>query len=102
LATEKGRGKMALTKLKVRPDKDSGHTFKAFEIDVQQLNLEERARLNDKIMDKDVKQNFSFWLDIIRDCTSYSDEELNKYSLEELVQMSSKIIENANKKKLKK
>ena len=93
---------MALIKLKVSPDKQSGHTFKAFEIDVQQLNLEERARLNDKIMDKDVKQNFSFWLDIIRDCTDYSDEELNKYSLEELVQMSSKIIENANKKKLKK
>ena len=61
---------MALTKLKVSPDKQSGHTFKAFEIEVRQLNLEERARLNDKIMDNDVKQNFSFWLDIIRDCTS--------------------------------
>ena len=57
---------------------------------------------NDKIMDKEVKQNFSFWLSIIKDCTDYSDEELNEYSLEELVQMSSVIIENANKKKLKK
>ena len=53
-------------------------------------------------MDKEVKQNFSFWLSIIKDCTDYSDEELNEYSLEELVQMSSVIIENANKKKLKK
>ena len=93
---------MALTKLKIIPDKQSGHTFKAFEIETKELNLQERAELNDKIMDKDVKQNFSFWLSIIKDNTDYSDEELNKYSLEELVQMSSKIIENANKKKLKK
>ena len=93
---------MALTKLKIMPDKQSGHTFKAFEIEVKELNLTERAELNDKIMDQDIKQNFSFWLSILRDYTQYSDEELNKYSLEELVQMSSKIIENANKKKLKK
>ena len=92
---------MALTKLKINPDENSGHTFKAFEIEVKELNLTERAELNDKIMDQDIKQNFSFWLSILRDYTQYSDEELNKYSLEELVQMSSKIIENANKKKLK-
>ena len=93
---------MALTKLKIMPDKQSGHTFKAFEIETRELNLQDRADLNDKIMDKDIKQNFSFWLSIIKDNTDYSDEELNKHSLEELVQMSSKIIENANKKKLKK
>ena len=93
---------MSLTKLKIMPDKQSGHTFKAFEIETRELNLQDRADLNDKIMDKDIKQNFSFWLSIIKDNTDYSDEELNKHSLEELVQMSSKIIENANKKKLKK
>ena len=93
---------MKKAKLKVRPDKASGQTFKAFEVEVSELNLQERAELNDKIMDKEVKQNFSFWLSIIKDCTDYSDEELNEYSLEELVQMSSVIIENANKKKLKK
>ena len=89
---------MMKAKLKVRPDKASGQTFKAFEVEVRELNLQERAELNDKIMDKEVKQNFSFWLSIIKDCTDYSDEELNEYSLEELVQMSSVIIENANKK----
>ena len=93
---------MKKAKLKVRPDKASGQTFKAFEVEVRELNLQERAELNDKIMDKEVKQNFSFWLSIIKDCTDYSDEELNEYSVEELVQMSSVIIENANKKKLKK
>ena len=81
---------------------EKGKSFKAFEIDVKELNLQERAELNDKIMDSTVTQNFSFWLNIIRDCTNYKDEELNNYSLDELVAMSTAIIENANKKKLKK
>ena len=81
---------------------EKGKSFKAFEIDVKELNLQERAELNDKIMDSTVTQNFSFWLNIIRDCTNYKDEELNDYSLDELVAMSTAIIENANKKKLKK
>ena len=53
-------------------------------------------------MDQDQKQNFSFWLKIIRTNTRYTDDELNQYSLEELVGMSTAIIESANKKKLKK
>jgi len=81
---------------------EKGKSFKAFEIDVKELNLQERAELNDKIMDSTITQNFSFWLNIIRDCTNYKDEELNDYSLDELVAMSTAIIENANKKKLKK
>ena len=87
-------------KLKVNPNE--GQTFKAFTIEAKELNLQERAELNDKIMDKSVQQNFSFWIGIIKDNTDYSDEELNNYSLDELVAMSSAIIENANKKKLKK
>ena len=53
-------------------------------------------------MDQTGKQNFSFWLQIIKDCTRYTDEELNGYSLDELVAFSSAIIEDVNKKKLKK
>ena len=87
-------------KLKVIPNE--GKNFKAFTIEAKELNLQERAELNDKIMDKSVQQNFSFWIAIIKDNTDYSDEELNNYSLDELVAMSSAIIENANKKKLKK
>ena len=87
-------------KLKVNPNE--GQNFKAFTIEAKELNLQERAELNDKIMDKSVQQNFSFWIGIIKDNTDYSDEELNNYSLDELVAMSSAIIENANKKKLKK
>ena len=94
---------MAVMKpLKIVADKVKGQTFKTFEIKVRQPNLMERAALNDKIMDTEKKQNFSFWLEIIKEFTAYSDEELNDYSLDELVAMSSAIIENANKKKLTK
>lgn len=93
---------MSIKKLKIAPDKSKGHTFKSFEVEAKILNLSERASLNDKIMDQDTKQNFSFWLDIIRENTKYSDEELNEYSLDELVAISSVIIEDCNKKKLKK
>tara|TARA_R110002167_G_scaffold95129_3_gene253582 strand:- start:1450 stop:1722 length:273 start_codon:yes stop_codon:yes gene_type:complete len=87
-------------KIKVKPNKSQG--FKVFEIEVKEPNLQERAKLNDALMDNDSKQNFTFFLGIIKEHTRYSDEELNDYSLEELVAMSTAIIESANKKKLKK
>lgn len=93
---------MNVKKLKVTPDNSKGQTFKPFVVEAKILNLSERANLNDKIMDQDEKQNFSFWLDIIRENTNYKDEELNEYSLDELVAISSAIIEDCNKKKLKK
>ena len=89
-------------KIKVISDKVKNQSFKTFEAEVRLLNLTERADLNDKIMDQGGNQNFSFWLQIIKDCTRYTDEELNEYSLDELVALSSAIIEDVNKKKLKK
>ena len=89
-------------KLKVVPDKGKGQDFKPFQIEAKVLNLTSRAELNDKIMDTDRKQNFSFWLEIIKENTDYSDEVLNDHSLDELVAISSAIIEDCNKKKLKK
>tara|TARA_Y100000401_G_C8140257_1_gene134532 strand:+ start:189 stop:470 length:282 start_codon:yes stop_codon:yes gene_type:complete len=88
--------------IKVTADKSKGQTFKSFSVDIKVLNLSDRAKLNDKIMDTDLKQNFTFWLEIIQDNTNYSDDELNNYSLDELVAISSAIIEDCNKKKLKK
>ena len=89
-------------KIKVISDKGKNQSFKTFEAEVKLLNLTERADLNDKIMDQSGNQNFSFWLQIIKDCTRYTDDELNEYSLDELVALSSAIIEDVNKKKLKK
>ena len=87
-------------KVKVKPTKDQ--SFKVFEIEVKEPNLQESAKLNDALMDNESKQNFSFFIGIIKDNTRYTDDELNIHSLEELVAMSTAIIENANKKKLKK
>ena len=87
-------------KLKVKPN--ANQDFKAFEIEARQLNLQQRTELNDKLMDKSVPQNFTFWIGIIKENTTYSDDELNEYSLDELVAMASAIIESANKKILKK
>ena len=64
--------------------------------------MQQRTELNDKLMDQSVPQNFTFWIGIIKENTTYSDDELNEYSLDELVAMASAIIESANKKKLKK
>jgi len=93
---------MKLKKIKVKPDKERNQDFKPFEVEVKELNLTERADMNDLIMDQDRKQNFSFWLKIIKDCTRYTDDELNCYSLDELVAISSAIILDINKKKLTK
>ena len=89
-------------KIKIVADKNRNKGIKTFEAEIRLLNLSERADLNDKIMDQGASQNFSFWLQIIKDCTRYTDDELNEYSLDELVALSSCIIEDVNKKKLKK
>ena len=91
---------MKYTKVKVKPAKNQ--SFKVFEIEVREPNLQERAKLNDALMSTETEQNFSFFLSIIKDNTRYTDDELNAYALDELVAMSTAIIDNANKKKLKK
>lgn len=93
---------MSFKKIKVVAEKKRNQDFKTFEAEVKYLNLTERAEINDKIMDTESKQNFSFWLQIIKDCTKYTDEELNEWSLDQLIALSSAIVEDMNKKKLKK
>jgi hypothetical protein len=87
---------------KIKIEGDKVKNFKSFEAEIRLLNLTERAEINDKIMEQKETQNFTFWLQIIKDCTRYTDEELNEYSLDELIALSSAIIEDMNKKKLKK
>ena len=49
-----------MSKLKVK-----GEGFKTFEVDLKELNLTDRAEINDLIIDQDTKKNFSFWLGIV-------------------------------------
>ena len=83
-----------MSKVKVK-----GDGFKTFECELKELNLTERSEINDMIFDTESKKNFSFWLDIIKRGTSLSDDELNKYSNEEIYGLGASVIVEMNKKK---
>jgi len=83
-----------MAKIKVK-----GEGFKPFDIEIKELNLTERAEINDLIFNQEVSKNFSFWLDIIKRGTSLSDDELNKYSNEEIYGLGASVIVEMNKKK---
>ena len=83
-----------MSKVKIK-----GEGFKTFECELKELNLTERAEINDLIFDTESKKNFSFWLDIIKRGTSLSDDELNKYSNEEIYGLGASVIIEMNKKK---
>ena len=75
--------------------------FKSFNIDLKILNLDERSELNDKFMEEanNGVPKFSFWVDVVRQGTDLSDEEINKFSTDELIGIANKVFEEANKKK---
>ena len=82
--------------------KVEGEGIKSFEVEFKELNLTQRAEVNDIIFDTDVKKNFSFWLDIIKRGTTLTDDDIHKYSNEEIYSIGAKVILEMNKKKLKK
>ena len=85
-----------MSKVKVK-----GEGFKPFEAELKALNLTERAEINDLIFDSEVKKNFSFWIDLIKRGTNYSEDEIHDFSNEEIYGIGASIIVEMNKKKLK-
>ena len=85
---------MSLSKSKV-----SGKGVKTFEIELKELSLPDREEIMNQIYDPDVPKNFGFHLFVIRKAIDLSDDELNKYSNEELYAISNEIIESMSKKK---
>ena len=83
-----------MAKVKVK-----GEGFKPYDVDLKELNLTDRSEINDLIMDTSIKKNFTFWVDIIRKGTSFAEDDINKYSNEELYALGGKVIEEMNKKK---
>ena len=79
--------------------KVDGKGVKTFELELKELNLTERAEVNDLIFDENTPKNFSFWLDIIKKGTVLTDDEIHKFSNEEIYSIGSKIILEMNKKK---
>ena len=82
--------------------KVEGESIKSFEVEFKELNLTQRAEINDIIFDTDVKKNFSFWLNIIKRGTTLTDDDIHKYSNDEIYSIGAKVILEMNKKKLKK
>ena len=82
--------------------KVEGDGIKSFDVEFKELNLTQRAEVNDIIFDTDVKKNFSFWLDIIKRGTTLKDDDIHEYSNEEIYSIGAKVILEINKKKLKK
>ena len=78
-----------------------GEGFKPFDVDIKELNLTERAEINDLIFDQEVSKNFSFWLDIIKRGSNLNEDEINKLSNDEIFAIGGSIIVEMNKKKLK-
>ena len=64
--------------------KVEGDGIKSFDVEFKELNLTQRAEVNDIIFDTDVKKNFSFWLDIIKRGTTLKDDDIHEYSNEEI------------------
>ena len=83
-----------MAKIKVK-----GEGFKPFDIEIKELNLTERAEINDLIFNQEVSKNFSFWLDIIKRGTDLTEDDINKYSNDELYALGASIIVEMNKKK---
>ena len=82
--------------------KVDGDGIKSFDVEFKELNLTQRAEVNDIIFDTDVKKNFSFWLNIIKRGTTLKDDDIHEYSNEEIYSIGAKVILEMNKKKLKK
>lgn len=73
------------------------------EVQMQKVNLDLRCEINDKLSDMiDGKPNFSLWVWVLRKVTKLTDEEINDLSMEEITQLSVKVFETINKKKVTK
>ena len=81
-------------------DKSKGAgKFKPFEVEIKEVNMDEREIINNCIFDSKIEKNFTWFLKIIETGTNYSRDELNKYSNDELFALSGMVIECVNKKK---
>ena len=86
--------------MKIKPNDNQG--FKTFEVEIKAISWKKRCELNDMMISSGTEgkaPTFSFWGDICLKFTDLSEEELNKYSTEEIIAISNKVFEEANKKK---
>ena len=82
--------------------KIKGDEFKPFEVDIKELNLSDRTKLNDMLIDEKRAKNFSFYIEVIQIGTDLDEDQINSYSSSELIGLAEEIYKSANKKKLMK
>ena len=83
---------------------ENGEVLSSRQVELKELNLLERGKFQDILVDFQVnpkKNYFSRMIEICRMCTDYPDDELNKFSDAELLQLFNAIIEEKNKTKKK-
>ena len=86
--------------VKVNPNENQD--FKPFEIEMVEISWKKRCELNDMMLEsgQDGKTpNFSFWGNICLKFTKLKEEDLNKYSTDEIIAISNRVFEVANRKK---
>ena len=86
--------------VKVKPNEKQD--FKPFDIEMVEITWKKRCELNDLMIENTNGGNnppFSFWGDLVLQFTKLSEEELNRFSTDEIVAISNTIFEIANAKK---
>ena len=81
-----------------------GDNFDAFDIEIKELNLTQREKLNAILykLFKDENGMFGPSVNIIRLATTMTDEQINDLSNDQIFQTAIEISNFVNKKKLKK
>jgi len=85
--------------------KEGKKVISSREVELKELNLTDRGKFLDLMMDFQInpaKDYFSRIINVCRVCTDYTDEELNKFEDAEFMQLFNIIVTEKNKKKLTK
>ncbi len=82
--------------------KIKGDEFKPFDVEIKDLNLSERTKINDMLIDESRAKNFSFYIEVIQIGTDLEEDQINSYSSSELIAIAEEVYKSANKKKLTK
>tara|TARA_R110002020_G_scaffold425751_2_gene635181 strand:- start:1031 stop:1300 length:270 start_codon:yes stop_codon:yes gene_type:complete len=83
----------------VKVKANESQEFKTFEVEIPKITWKKRCELNDMMIEREGKMNFSFWGDICLQFTNLKEEDLNNYSNDEIVAIANTVFDVANRKK---
>ena len=89
-----------MVKVKVKPnlELDPPQDFKPFDIEIAEIGWRDRCKLNDGMM-KNGEPSFTELGEIAIKYTGLKEEDIHKYSNQEILGITSTIFDEANKKK---